>query len=149
MGDLGLIPGLGRSPGEGKGYPLQYSGLENPMGYTVHRVTKSRTWLSDFHFTITIRVNHLGHFPVEHILFSVFPKLFKSVLNQKTVLSTFLWSLFCILCVCYSSWPSSPAVLTVPHYKDLFYPLDWGLFKRKRMLLRLAFPGFNTVPEKQ
>ena len=31
MGDLGLIPGLGRSPGEGKGYPLQYSGLENPM----------------------------------------------------------------------------------------------------------------------
>ena len=30
-GDLGSIPGLGRSPGEGKGYPLQYSGLENPM----------------------------------------------------------------------------------------------------------------------
>ena len=30
-GDLGLIPGLGRSPGEGKGYPLQYFGLENPM----------------------------------------------------------------------------------------------------------------------
>ena len=32
MGDLGLIPGLGISPGEGKGYPLQYSGLERPMG---------------------------------------------------------------------------------------------------------------------
>ena len=32
-GDLGSIPGLGRSPGEGKGYPLQYSGLENPMDY--------------------------------------------------------------------------------------------------------------------
>ena len=47
MGDLGLIPGLGRSPGEGNGYPLQYSGLENSMDYTVHRVTKSRTWLSD------------------------------------------------------------------------------------------------------
>ena len=31
VGDLGSIPGLGRSPGEGKGYPLQYSGLENPM----------------------------------------------------------------------------------------------------------------------
>ena len=30
-GDLGLIPGLGRSPGEGNGYPLQYSGLENSM----------------------------------------------------------------------------------------------------------------------
>ena len=31
VGDLGLVPGLGRSPGEGKGYPLQYSGLENSM----------------------------------------------------------------------------------------------------------------------
>ena len=36
--DLGSIPGLGRSPGEGKGYPLQYSGLENSMHYTVHAV---------------------------------------------------------------------------------------------------------------
>ena len=33
-GDLGLIPWLGRSPGEGQGYPLQYSGLENPMDYS-------------------------------------------------------------------------------------------------------------------
>ena len=36
MGDLGSIPGLGRSPGEGKGYPLQYSGLENSMDGIVH-----------------------------------------------------------------------------------------------------------------
>ena len=35
-GDLGLLPGLGRSPGEGKGCPLQYSGLENSMDYPVH-----------------------------------------------------------------------------------------------------------------
>ena len=42
-GDLGLIPGLGRSPGEGKGYPLQYSGLENSRDCIVHGVTKSRT----------------------------------------------------------------------------------------------------------
>ena len=48
--DLGLIPGLGRSPGEGKGYPLQYSGLENSMDCIVHGVTKSQTRLSDFHF---------------------------------------------------------------------------------------------------
>ena len=48
-GDLGLIPGLERSPGEGKGHPLQYSGLENSMDYTVRGVTKSRTRLSDFH----------------------------------------------------------------------------------------------------
>ena len=42
-GDLGSIPGLGRSPGEGKGYPLQYCGLENFMDYIVHGVAKSRT----------------------------------------------------------------------------------------------------------
>ena len=47
-GDLGLIPGLGRSPGEGTGYPLQDSGLENSRGYTVHGVAESDTteWLS-------------------------------------------------------------------------------------------------------
>ena len=48
-GDLGLIPGLGKSLGEGKGYPLQYSGLENSMDCIAHGVTKSRTQLSDFH----------------------------------------------------------------------------------------------------
>ena len=48
-GDLGSIPGLGRSPGEGNGYPLQYSGLENSMDCVVHGVTNSWTRLSDFH----------------------------------------------------------------------------------------------------
>ena len=42
-GDLGLIPGLGRFPGEGKGYPLQYYGLENSMDSIVHRVAKNWT----------------------------------------------------------------------------------------------------------
>ena len=42
-GDLGLIPRLGRSPGEGKGYPLQYSGLENSMDYIVLGVAKNQT----------------------------------------------------------------------------------------------------------
>ena len=41
-GDLDSIPGLGRSPGEGNGSPLQYSGLENSMDCIVHRVTKSQ-----------------------------------------------------------------------------------------------------------
>ena len=50
-GDLGSIPGLGRSPGEWKGYPLQYSGLENSMDCIVHGVAKSQTQLSDFHPT--------------------------------------------------------------------------------------------------
>ena len=55
VGDLGSIPGLGRSPGEGNGNPLQYSCLENSMDggawwATVHGVTKSGTQLSDFIF---------------------------------------------------------------------------------------------------
>ena len=45
-GDLGLTPGLGRFPGEGNGYPLQYSGLGNSMDYAVHGGIKSRTRLS-------------------------------------------------------------------------------------------------------
>ena len=51
-GDLGSAPGLGRSPGEGNGYPLQYSGLENPVDCIAHGVTRSQTRLSDFHFPV-------------------------------------------------------------------------------------------------
>ena len=50
VGDLGSIPGLGRSPGEGKGYPLQYSGLENSMDCIVHGITKGWTRLSNLNF---------------------------------------------------------------------------------------------------
>ena len=51
VGDTSLIPGLGRSPGEGKGYPLQHSGLENPMDRgawwaLVHRITKCQKQLN-------------------------------------------------------------------------------------------------------
>ena len=56
-GDLGSIPELGRSPGEGKGYPLQYSGLENSMECIVCGVTKSQTQLSDFHFSHMAKEN--------------------------------------------------------------------------------------------
>ena len=49
VGDLASIPGLGRSPGEGKGYSLQYSGLENSNGCIVHGFAKIWTQLSDFH----------------------------------------------------------------------------------------------------
>ena len=50
VGDLGSISGLGRYPAEGKGYPLQYSGLDNSMDCIVHRVAKSWTQLSNLHF---------------------------------------------------------------------------------------------------
>ena len=46
---LGSIPGLGRFSREGKGYPLQYSGLENSMDCIIHGVTRSQTQLRDFH----------------------------------------------------------------------------------------------------
>ena len=52
VGELGSIPGLGRSPREGKDYPLQYSGLKNSMDCIVHGVTENQTQLSNFHFYI-------------------------------------------------------------------------------------------------
>ena len=55
-GDLGLIPGLGRSPGEGKRYPLQYSVLENSRDYAVLGVTKSWTRLGNFQFHTDVYV---------------------------------------------------------------------------------------------
>ena len=61
VGDLGSIPGLGRSPVEGKGYPLQYSGLENSMDCIVHGVEKSRIRLSDFTSTFTLKMEKGAH----------------------------------------------------------------------------------------
>ena len=63
VGDLGSIPGSGRSPGEGNGNPLQYSCLENPMNggawlATVHGVAKSQTRLSDFTIYLSIYYNN-------------------------------------------------------------------------------------------
>ena len=64
-GDLGSIPGLGRSPGEGNGNPLQYSCLENPKDQgawwaTVHGVAKSQTRLSDFtHYMKVLSYSHV------------------------------------------------------------------------------------------
>ena len=58
-GDLGSMPVLGRSPGEGNVYPLQYSGLENSMDCIVHGVAKRQTQLSDVHFTSEVEANLL------------------------------------------------------------------------------------------
>ena len=60
--DLGSAPGLWRSPGEGKGYPVHCSGLENSMDCIVYGVTKSRTWLSDIHLLILLKIDgHLNY----------------------------------------------------------------------------------------
>ena len=56
-----MIPGLGRFPGEGKGYPLQYSGLENSMDCIVLGIAKSQTRLRDFCFHFFILVDDKKH----------------------------------------------------------------------------------------
>ena len=74
-GDLSLIPGLGRSPGEGNGNPLQYSCLENPMDggawwFTVHGITKGQTRLSDFtssHHHVTLQTTSSTMLPLSNI----------------------------------------------------------------------------------
>ena len=57
--DLSSVPGLGRSPGEGNGYPLQYSGLENSTDCIVHGVLKSQTGLSDFQYVAMEKIKPL------------------------------------------------------------------------------------------
>ena len=77
IADPGSIPGSGRSPGEGKVYPLQYPVLENSMDYTVHGVTKSWTQLSTVHLFplgYFLRSSTLQH--VSQILLDVFHLFF-------------------------------------------------------------------------
>ena len=59
-----MIPGLGKSPGEGKGYPLHYSGLKNSMDSIVHGLTKSRTQMSNLHFSFRqiFKINYLDKY---------------------------------------------------------------------------------------
>ena len=69
-GDLGSIPGSGRSPGEGNGNPLQYSCLENPMDRGAWWVIKSQTRLSDFTFTFILHF----HDTVQEAVIKTIPK---------------------------------------------------------------------------
>ena len=64
VGDHGSIPRLGKSPGEGKSYPLQYSGLESIiLDYIVHGVAKSWTQMSDLHLFSLLYLLLLGVLP--------------------------------------------------------------------------------------
>ena len=89
----GLIPGLERSPREGKGYLLQNSGLENSMDCTVHRVTNSGTQLSDFHFHFTSFAFTRMSYSWNHRLCSLFR--LASFLSSKHL--RFLWSSQCLI----------------------------------------------------
>ena len=69
MGDLGLIPELGRPPAEGKGYPLQYSGLEISVDCIVDGVVKSQTQLIDFHFASNKSISTIFPIAFAHFMF--------------------------------------------------------------------------------
>ena len=97
-GDTGAIPGLGRSPEGGKGYPLQYSCLENSMECIVHGVTKSWTWLSYFHFhflSFDWITNMIGPAPItsfNHLL-SYIPIIFQWYWPLKCSTSFLSWDI--------------------------------------------------------
>ena len=86
MGDLGSIPGLGRSPGKGEGYQLQYSGLKNSMDCIDYGVAKSQTRLSNFtslHFTVYRLLTHyLSKERIQSFLSHLLIILFSSLLKN-------------------------------------------------------------------
>ena len=98
-GDLGSIPGLERSPGQGNDYPLQYSVLEDSVDRrawqaTVPGVAKSRTWLSDFHFHPAFPTHLPKRLPLLHCIF-----LPPTLIDHRSV-GLFLGSLFyCSICL--------------------------------------------------
>ena len=109
-GDPSSIPGSGRPLGEGIGYPLQYSGLQNSMDCIFHGVTKSQTQLSDFHFTNCNQIFHLPEglqvfFKRDQIgeCFSISVKSFKNHRNYSNGLlfgrNCFLFCIFLIFVI--------------------------------------------------
>ena len=97
--DLSSIPGLGRSPGEGKGYPLQFSGLETSLDCIVHGVAKSQTRLSGFHtFTFT-----------QHTLVYWYTSESVNILVPLMIITGF-WDWFC--------WLAQNPVLMVPNLEQ-------------------------------
>ena len=93
-GNLGSIPGLGRSPEEGNSYPLQYSGLENYMDCIVLGVAKSQTQLSDFHSLFHIIYLQFIKYCIANIL--QFKKLYFQVFfkNKNCLDCSFMFILF-------------------------------------------------------
>ena len=103
---MGSIPGLGRSPGEGKGYTLQYSGLEESVDCTVHAVTKSQTRLSDFHFHFCMKCSlgissfleeKIQVLPISSLSHSIVSLYFFALITEEGFLISPCYSLkFCI-----------------------------------------------------
>ena len=94
-GDLASVPGLRRSPGEGNGYPLQYSGLESSMDCTAHGVAKSGTWLSNFYFPTV----YLCFLFISFVLSSFLYFLFNLVLFYDSIFFSCSGTLALLLCL--------------------------------------------------
>ena len=133
VGDLASIPGLRRSTGEGNGYPLQYSGLENSMDCTVHGVTKSQRRLSDFHFHFQ---DPLGPKQILQLPFSSSSHTQGSCYESSGF--SFYWYIFLFLLLLrfkllsVGGWPESRASASTrsntsgTFRKTLMRPLPWG-----------------------
>ena len=90
--DLGSIPGLGRSLGEGKVYPLQYPGLENSMDCIVHGIAKSWTRLSDFHFHfINVWIGLDSTFVLKKVWMGLTHLLKEKYFLKKIILVIYFW----------------------------------------------------------
>ena len=141
--DLGSIPGLGRSPGEGKGYPLQYSGLENSMDCMVHGVAKSQTWLSTFHFHFT-QVLHFELFCWLWGLIHFFSGIFAHSSTYNCYLNLILFNIFFVIFLLrwlYWKWFSC----FWKFYPFLFLPFHILLRKREPLFPLLCQSSTNIV----
>ena len=97
-GDLSLIPGSGRSPGEGNGYPLQYSCLENSID--------REAWWATFHEVAKSRIELSIHF-----LFSVWSIIY--------ILSKSTWTFICTLVLCHTNLQAGLKSGTNGKFKDI------------------------------
>ena len=133
----GLDPWVGRSPGEGKGYPLQYSGLEYSMDYIVHGITKSWRRLSNFHFHSAYKLEkHNDNTQPCYIAFPIF--------NQSVVPCLILTG---------ASWPTYQAsqetgkvVLYFPQFVVIHTVKGFSIVSEAEIDVFLDFPCFFYDP---
>ena len=109
-GDLGSIPRLGRSPGEEKGYPLQCSGLDNSMDCIVYGVTKSQTWMRDFHFVY--------HVYTVVMFEKMIPRPYNKIINYWSIASNKRR---------FSDSSSESGDQNAPHLKELVTRVKWHM----------------------
>ena len=136
VGELGSIPGLGRSPEEGNSYPLQLSGLENSMGCIVHVVAASQTRLSDFHF------HYIEYIKISTLLGFTFFTFHDNVqLSEQWPLEFVTLTLYSITCHsgCVLSRFTHIWLFETPWTIDHQVPLSMG-FSRQEYWSGLPFP---------